>query len=83
MSARELVLSYEQSRWRACGAGVDVTHAELAGLEALIGTQLATPHAAVDVHVRFDMAALPRWLHQYHHHYLNYVLHLPPRKAAS
>ena len=83
MSARELVLSYEQSRWRAHGDGVDVTHAELAGLDALIAGRLAAEHAAIDVHVRFDMAALPRWLHQYHHHYLNYVLHLPPRRAAS
>lgn len=83
MSARELVLSYEQNRWRACGAGVDVTHAELAGLEALISAELATEHDAIDVHVRFDMAVLPRWLHQYHDHYLNYVLHLPPQRAAS
>ena len=83
MSARELVLSFEQNRWRARGTGLDVTHVELAGLEALIGAQLAIEHGAIDVHVRFDMAVLPRWLHQYHHHYLNYVLHLPPRRAAS
>jgi hypothetical protein len=83
MSARELVLSYEQNRWRARGAGVDATHAELTGLEALIGAALAEERVALDVHVRFDMAVLPRWLHQYHGHYCNYVLRLPPRSVRA
>jgi hypothetical protein len=82
MSERELVLSYERNRWRARGSGVDVTHADLAGLEALLEGRLAA-EIATDVHMRFDMAALPRWLHQYHGHYCNYVLHLPPRRAGS
>ena len=83
MSECELVLSYEQSCWWARGAGVDVTHTELEGLEALIEKQLAAEHAPRDVHLRFDMTALPRWLHQYHGHYCNYVLHLPPRRALA
>src|SRR5829696_4913881 len=80
MSARELVLSYDESRWRARGDGVDVAHSELRGLEALIGAQLATDAASVDVRLAFDMVSLPRWLHQYHAHYCNYTLRLPPRK---
>jgi len=83
MSECELVLSYEQNRWRACGAGVDVAHAELEGLETLIEKQLAAEHVPLAVHLRFDMTALPRWLHQYHGHYCNYVLHLPPRRALA
>ena len=31
--------------------------------------------------LEFDMASLPRWLHQYHGHYCNYTLHVPPRGA--
>jgi hypothetical protein len=83
VSFAEVVLSYEQNRWRARGAGVDVTHAELAGLEGLIATELTAEHAPLDVHVRFDMAVLPRWLHQYHDHYCNYVLHLMPRGTSA
>ena len=83
MSAHELVLSYDERRWRVRGNGVDVAHSELRGLEALIGTQLATDAASVDVTLVFDMASLPRWLHQYHAHYCNYPLRLPPRKLCA
>jgi hypothetical protein len=83
MSACELVLSYEDNRWRARGAGIDATHAELTGLEAQLAESLAVENAPLDVHVRFDMAVLPRWLHQYHNHYCNYVLRVPPRKANA
>jgi hypothetical protein len=83
MSVRELVLSYEGSRWHARGEGVDLTHGELRVLEALIGRHVASDAAPVDVHLEFDMAALPRWLHQYHGHYCNYTLHVPPRSARA
>ena len=83
MSARELVLSYEERRWHARGDGIDLKHDELHALEALIGAQLASDAAPVDVALAFDMAALPRWLHQYHAHYCNYTLRLPPRKARA
>jgi len=73
MSARELVLSFERDRWRARGHGVDVAHRELRDLEALIEARLAS-EAPVDVLLKFDMAALPRWLHQYQSHYCNYTL---------
>jgi hypothetical protein len=73
MSARELVLSFERDHWRACGDGVDVVHRRLRGLETLIEARLAG-EAPVDVHLKFDMASLPRWLHQYHSHYCNYTL---------
>jgi hypothetical protein len=83
MSACELVLSYENRRWHARGLNVDLEHSELRGLEALIGAQLAHEVAPVVVELCFDMAALPRWLHQYHGHYCNYTLRLPPRKALA
>jgi hypothetical protein len=81
MSVRELVLSYERNRWHARGGGIDLEHRELRGLEALIGEQLAGEGVPLEVRIEFDMAALPRWLHQYHGHYCNYTLHVPPRGA--
>ncbi len=83
MSVRDLVLSYERNRWHARGAGIDLEHRELRGLEALIAAQLAGEGAPVEVRIEFDMAALPRWLHQYHGHYCNYTLHVPPREARA
>ena len=82
MNVRELTLSYERSRWHARGDGVDLAHRELRRLEALIGTQAASD-AAVEVRLEFDMNALPRWLHQYHGHYCNYTLHVPPRSGRA
>ena len=73
MSDLTLVLQFERGRWHAAGDGVDVAHSELRGLEALIEALLAG-EAPVDVHLEFDMASLPRWLHQYHGHYCNYTL---------
>jgi len=71
-----MVLDYIDGRWRARGAGVDVTHAELAGLDRLIETALANDGAPLRVHVRFDTDTLPHWLRQYHTHYCNYTLNL-------
>ena len=82
MSALTLVLTFERDRWHACGDGVDVVHRELRGLETLIEARLAG-ELPVYVHLAFDMAALPRWLHQYHGHYCNYTLHVPPRGARA
>lgn len=82
MSAVTLVLTFERGRWRAHGDGVDVAHRELRGLEAEIESHVGR-EAPVDVHLTFDMAALPRWLHQYQTHYLNYTLHVPPRSARA
>lgn len=76
MSARELVLTFERDRWRAYGQGIDLTHRGLRALETLIEAQLAS-EAPIDVHLKFDMAALPRWLHQYQGHYCNYTLRVP------
>ena len=73
MSALTLVLSFERDCWHAAGEGVDVVHRELRGLETLIEARLAG-EAPIDVHLTFDMASLPRWLHQYHAHYCNYTL---------
>jgi hypothetical protein len=82
MSEREVVLSWERGRWRACGDGVDIAHRELRALEALLEARLAS-EAPVDVLVKFDMAALPRWLHQYQSHYCNYTLRVRRRSALS
>ncbi len=35
------------------------------------------------MHLKFDMAALPRWLHQYQNHYCNYTLHVPRARALA
>ena len=78
MSGRELVLSFQNDRWRAVGEGVDVAHHDLRGLETLLEAQLAG-EAPLDVHLEFDMASMPRWLHQYHGHYCNYTLHVARR----
>jgi hypothetical protein len=84
MSVRELVLKFERDRgrWCACGDGIEIVHHELRGLEALIEARLAS-EAPVEVHLRFDMAALPRWLHQYHGHYCNYTLHVARHGAGE
>jgi len=82
MSEREVVLSFERGRWRACGDGVDIAHRELRALEALIEARLAS-EAPVDVLIKFDMDALPRWLHQYQSHYCNYTLRVRRRSALQ
>ena len=82
MSGRELVLSFEGDRWRARGDGVDLAHRHLRGLETLIGARLAS-EAPLDVRLSFDMAALPRWLHQYQSHYCNYTLHIPVQSTSA
>jgi hypothetical protein len=82
MSSLTLVLSFERDRWRASGGGVEVVHRELRGLEALLEARLAGDQP-FDVELAFDMAGLPRWLQQYHHHYCNYTLRVPRRGAAT
>lgn len=78
MTVHELVLTYERDAWRARGAGIDVVHAELRGLEALVAARLAS-ESPVDLRLKFDMAALPHRLRQYHAHYCNYTLRVPGR----
>jgi hypothetical protein len=72
-------LSYERDRWRARGAGLEIVHAELRGIEQQLAARLANDSAPLDVELRFDTAVLPRWMLQYHGHYCNYVLHVPAR----
>jgi hypothetical protein len=69
----EVVLSYENERWRARGDGIDLVHSELTQLDALIAAAFAERGSTL-VRVRFDLAALPTWLRQYQAHYCNYVL---------
>ncbi|HEX6998257.1 MAG TPA: DUF5395 family protein [Gammaproteobacteria bacterium] len=72
---RELILSYDRGQWRARGAGLDLAHADLAALDALIVRALEGGGPS-SVHVRFDVDALPQWLRQYQSHYFNYVLRI-------
>jgi uncharacterized protein DUF5395 len=81
VTSAELVLSYGTSGWRARGSSLDLTHPDLRGLEALIETRLAVARSTRRVQLRFDMDSLPTWLRQYHAHYCNYVLNVPPRGA--
>lgn len=83
MKPCELVLTYERDCWHARGAGIDVAHRELRGLEALIEAELKGGGAPVEVNLKFDTAALPRWLQQYHGHYCNYTLYVPRRGARA
>jgi hypothetical protein len=83
MTKVDVELRYERDGWHARGLGIEIVHAELRGIETLLASRLATDRAPLDVELRFDMAALPRWLLQYHGHYCNYVLHVPPRGARA
>lgn len=83
MTKVDVELRYEHDRWHARGAGIEVVHAELRGIETQLAAFLAKEATPLDVQLRFDMTALPRWLLQYHGHYCNYVLHVPPRGADA
>ncbi|MBN1240237.1 MAG: DUF5395 family protein [Gammaproteobacteria bacterium] len=73
----ELTLHHEAGRWRAVGDGIDVAHADLAGLDRLIGEAVRRRNDPPRrVHVRFDVDRLPAWMRQYQAHYFNYVLTL-------
>lgn len=83
MSSAELVLTYENARWRARGPNLDVAHPELRSLDALLQQRLAASGTPQRVLVRFDMSSLPAWLRQYHTHYCNYVLHVAQRGSVG
>ena len=81
MTLQDFVLTYEHGRWHARGRGIDVAHEDLRGLEALIEACVATDVSAVEVRLEFDTSTLPRWVLQYHGHYCNYTLLVPPRRT--
>jgi len=81
MMHRDLVLTFERDRWHARGAGIDVAHRELRGLEELIEAQVGAGGSVVEVSLKFDTTGLPSWLRQYHGHYCNYTLYVPRRGA--
>jgi uncharacterized protein DUF5395 len=83
MTKVDVELRYEHDRWHARGPGIEVVHAELRGIETQLAARLATDRTPLDVQLRFAVSALPRWLMQYHGHYCNYVLHVPPRGARA
>lgn len=70
----DLLVSFSDNRWRACGAGVDVEHTELRALDTLVETRLAQCGAQAAA-MRFDVSSLPPWMRQYQTHYFNYTLH--------
>jgi uncharacterized protein DUF5395 len=78
----EVVLSYENERWRARGDGIDLVHSELTHLDALIVAAFVERRSTL-VHVRFDLAVLPTWLRQYQAHYCNYVLHVMAQSVPA
>jgi hypothetical protein len=78
----EIVLTHEDGCWRARAPGVDLAHAELNVLDALIEARLAEG-GAPSASVRFDFAALPEWLRQYQTHYFNYALRPAPPGAPG
>ena len=81
MSTHEVVITYEDGAWHARGAGIDVAHADLRELDALVTAGLAgeTP---VDVRLSVDTTSLPQQLHQYQAHYANYTLRVPARDSS-
>lgn len=79
MDAAEVVLTYEDGRWRARGDGLDLMHPDLRELDAMIERALARARERVEVMVRFDFGNLPNWLRQYQPHCSHYVLHVPAR----
>ena len=81
MTTREVVITYEGGAWHARGDGIDVAHADLRELDALVTAQLAD-HAPTDVQLSFDTASLPLELHQYQAHYTNYTLRVPARESS-
>ncbi len=83
MTAVDVALTWEHGRWRARGPGLDLVHAELRGIESQLAARLATAAEPREVHLEFDMSTLPRWLHQYHGHYCNYTLHVPPKGRGA
>ena len=77
MSEPEIVLSWADGRWRARGLGLDVEHSQLRALEKRLEHELGARGDVASVAVRFDVAALPSALRQYHAHYCNYSLRIP------
>jgi hypothetical protein len=81
VTAPELVLTYDRDCWRAAGMGLDVTHAELRGIEQQLTQLLVERGGPSRVELRFDTSALPAWLRQYHAHYCNYALRIVPAEG--
>ena len=82
MTEPEVVLSYENDRWRARGDGLDLAHSDLARSGRADRTRFRRRLRA-RVHVRFDLAGLPTWLRQYQAHYCNYVLRVAPQSERA
>ena len=70
----ELTLTYAAGAWHASGAGVAVSHPDLARLDELILGAFPADGRPRRIHVRFARTGLPSWLRQYQAHYFNYVL---------
>lgn len=77
----ELILTHDGHEWRADGGGWRLHATTLAGLDQQLARRLEEcgefrQWERIRVAMRFDMDGLPRWLHQYSHHYFNRVVTL-------
>jgi hypothetical protein len=79
----DLALSHDGALWRARGATGEHVAPDLAALDAMLAEAYARPDAPVSIAVRFDFDTVPRWWRQYHAHYFNYELRLPPREVQQ
>ena len=75
----EFVLSFERNRWLASCGDITVDGDDLPELEASLARVFRSSPALAArlparVELRFDYAALPRWMRQYQAHYFNYAI---------
>jgi hypothetical protein len=71
----EMIVRYDGNEWQAIGTDCRLEARTLSLLEDRIERRLAR-FAPLHVHMRFDVASLPRQLRQYQSHYFNYRLTL-------
>jgi hypothetical protein len=84
----ELQLRRQGGRWVASGELFTVAAADLAGLDRLVGAELArrgllTEGARTRVWMRFDRNGLPEWIRQYSGHYFDRIVEFGPEPGAA
>lgn len=77
-SKLEISLSHDGDSWTASTCDARLTGKDLATIEDQLTAVIQTDprfnkDEPIDVHISFDMEAMPRWLHQYQAHYFNYT----------
>ncbi len=83
--AIDLILDHDGEQWRAQGPGTLVQAPDLPGLDRALAQVLCSQGLTrpVTVHLRFDRAALPGWIHQYMPHYFNRTVQITPLDATE